>query len=172
MKYVTCLLLLFCTLLGYGQQKSSLGLLPAYYIDSVKVSSMPLFDPNKIAAIDVIKDDPKQENRHSAIYITLSKPHDLNLLTLEEIAKKRIPAGTPCLFMIDNEIVKDVETVLIDSSYIFQYELLNTKDFKYLQALPALTILNIRVRTKANLDKEKSILIRGQQAGSFQFSLP
>lgn len=170
MKYT--LFLLLCSFCGYGQQKPSFGPLPVYYIDSVKMTNLPVFDPARIASIDVIKVGDDTAKRYNDIYITLKEPHDFRFLTLEQIARKKVPAGTPCLFMIDNEIVKDVTGITIDSSYILKYELLNTQDFTYLQAMSPLAILHIKLKTISNLKEDQKEYLRGIKTASFQFSMP
>lgn len=169
MKYT--LFLLLCSLCSYGQQKTSFGPLPVYYIDSVKMTNLPVFDPARIASIGVIKVGNDTAKRYNDVYITLKEPHDFQFLTLEQIARKRVPAGTLCLFMIDNEIIKDVTGVTIDSSYILKYELMNTKDFTYLQAMPPLAILHIKLKTTVNLKDDQKEYLRGIKAASFQFSM-
>ncbi len=134
---------------------------PAYFLDSVRVPLLPLFDPYKIENINIQKGVEEAGKTYGRVYITSKNPRDFNFLTLQEIAKQNTKSEGPYLFMINDEITKEIENVKIDSSYILKCELLSTKDIAHLMNLPEMIIINIKTKTKANLDKENARYIRG-----------
>jgi hypothetical protein len=74
-------------------------------------------------------------------------------------------AKSPMLFMLDDEFLKDIDNIKIDSSYILKVEMTKTADIDYLKkAVPGLTIFKIVTKTKENLDKQNRIMIRGSEA--------
>ncbi len=173
MKFTTSIFLVFLALTSYGQVTKATITNPKkevlFFLDSVRIGKNQLyFDPNEIANIDVVKDTTKQYD--GRIYIKSKNPKDYNFLTLKNIEKtysKAVSGST--LFMIDNVILKDnISTYKIDSIYILNVEVLKSTEIEYLKdTLPLLKIINIRLKTKENLDKANTIHLRGTD-----YSLP
>lgn len=162
MKYIVLSLLLLVACLSNAQNlQVNTKNQPAYYIDSVLVPKMPYLDINKITDMTVVKESGHANQPNGAVYIRTKNPTDLHLLSLEAVAQKYIPAGTPYLVMVDNEFIRDMTGVKIDSAYILRCDTLSTKEFSHLQNAPALMILKIYTRSKANAEKEGQIMIRG-----------
>ncbi|HMH20902.1 MAG TPA: hypothetical protein VK563_03960 [Puia sp.] len=135
---------------------------PQFFLDSQRVLSIPYFDPEKLEDINVVKQVDSLSGQYGKVYMRSKYPHVFNFLDLPKIAASQHLSPSDCLFMIDNEWVKDLNGVRIDSSYILRCEIMNTREIGYLQNYPPLNILNIRMRTKDNLEKEKIIHLRGE----------
>lgn len=173
MKFIALTFLTSLTFASYGQVTKATITNPKkevlFFLNSVRIGKNQLyFDPNKIANIDVVKDTTKQYD--GRIYIKSKKPKDYNFLILKNIEKtysKAVSGST--LFMIDNLILKDaISTYKIDSAYILNVEVVKSTEIEYLKNnLPVLTIINIKLKTKENLDKANTIYIRGTD-----YSLP
>lgn len=133
---------------------------PDVYIDSVRFAGMPYFDLDKIVDIRVAKDQRGSRN-NGVIYITAKAPRSFSFLSLEQVAQQHTKGSTPAMVMVDNQFITDMTGMAIDSSYILRCETLSTKDFKYLQLLPSMNIVNIITASKENVEKSKKIMIRG-----------
>ena len=155
---------LFSPIQQNSRPKPYEGWQPVCYLDSVEIDlSQTHFDPSKIASMNVLNsyiDSAKQI--HGKILITSKDPGNYNFLTIHDIAKAyRQDTIAPVLFMLDNNFLKDISKVKIDSSYILSVECLHGDEFEYLKStLTNLTILKIMTRRKFNLDKQKEIMIR------------
>ncbi len=168
MKFIALIFLMSLTFTSYGQVTKTISANtkkePLLFLDSTRIDKNQLyFDPDKIADINVVKEDGK-------IYIKSKNPKDYNFLTLKGIEKtyaKAVSGST--LFIIDNKILKDdISTYKIDSTYILSVEVLKSTEIEYLKnRLPLLTIINIKLRTKENIDKANEIRLRGTR-----YSLP
>jgi hypothetical protein len=134
---------------------------PQFFLDSQRLVCMPYLDPEKLEDINVVKNLDSVTGQYGRVYMRSKYPHVFHFLDLPEIAASQHLSPSGCLFMIDNEWVKDLNDVRIDSSYILRCEIMNTKEIGYLQNYPLLNIVNIRMRTKDNLEKEKIIHLRG-----------
>lgn len=168
MKLIT-LLLTILTLTSYGQVEkrtnSNSKNLPEYFIDSVRIGKNQLFfDPNKIAEINVVKENDTTAHNYGKIYIKSKNPKSFNFISLPDIEKTYTNSiSTPTLFMVDNEFLKDdISTYKIDSAYILNVEVLKSTEIEYLKnSLPTLTILRIKLKAKDNIAKANEIHIRG-----------
>ena len=142
-----------------------------YFLDSVKIDkNVMYFDPNKIAEINVVKEKDPTKFYDGKIYIKSKNSKDFNFLTLKGIEKTYTKTVSPStLFMIDNLILKDaISTYKIDSAYILNVEVVKSTEIEYLKnSLTVLTIINIKLKTKENLEKASTIYIRGTD-----YSLP
>jgi len=136
---------------------------PQYYIDSIRVQRLEIFDPEKIESINVVK------NKDSAapngkVYIKIKKKETLNLLTVEDLCRiNHIPPGSTALFMIDNEIIKDTTNFRIDSYYILKVETVKASEILYMPGnISNFEILKIITATRSNIERENRILVRGR----------
>ncbi len=142
-----------------------------YFLDSVRIGKNQMyFAPDKIANINVVKEKDTLNQGVGIIYIKSKNPKDFNFLTLESIEKtytKKVSSST--LFMINNVILKnELSTYKIDSAYILNVEVLKATEIEYLKdRMPLLTIINIKLKTKENIDKANEIRLRG-----IRYSLP
>ena len=134
---------------------------PDYYIDSVRVQALGVFDPNKIESINVVKDSTAPSGK---IYIKIKKNTTVHFLTAKDIVvMNNIIPGSISIFLLDNEIVKDTSNFSIDSSYILKVEIVKASEIKYLpENISNLSIVKIITATQANIDKEKLIFFRGK----------
>ena len=134
---------------------------PIYFIDSIRVHSLGILDPNKIESINVIKNDPAAPT--GKIYIKTKDPGSLHFLTAGEVIRKyNFPADGITIFFLDNEIIKDTSAFRIDSSYILNVEIIKASEIQYLpRNIPGLRILKIITATKENMEKQNIIRIRG-----------
>lgn len=161
MKNILYIALLFVSVAIYAQPHATSK--PLYFIDSVATTTLPLFSPDKIEAITVQKGYDSANKTDGRIYVTSKKGAHYDFLTLPQIAERKELSATNCLYMIDDVFVKDLRDVKIDADYILRCEITNTKDIPYLQNVPALAILNIKTKTTANLQKENTLHIRGNE---------
>jgi hypothetical protein len=159
MKKYCFILLLFCHVAIYAQHAGK----PLYFLDSVSTTTLPLFDPNKIESITVLKAYDSVTQTDGKIYITSKKDAHFNFFTLPQVAQQQQLSPGNCLFMIDDVFVKDLRDIKIDTSYILRCEVTSTKDITYLQSIPALAILNIKTKSGGNMKQEGSIRIRGSE---------
>ncbi|HEY5371814.1 MAG TPA: hypothetical protein VIJ75_22755 [Hanamia sp.] len=170
MKLIT-LLFTILTITSYGQvtkrTQSNSKNLPEYFLDSVRIDKNQLFfDPNKIAEINVVRENDTITHSYGKIYIKSKNPKDFNFISLRDIEKTYANSvSTPVLFMVDNEFLKDdMATYKIDSAYILNVEVLKSTEIEYLKnSLPIITILKIKLKTKDNIAKANEIHIRGTE---------
>lgn len=168
MKSIAMIFLTFLTIASYGQVTKTINSNskkePSFFLDSIRIDKNQLFDPNKIAEINVVKDKDTTNQNYGKIYMKSKNPKDYNFLTLTDIKKTYAKSvSVPALFMIDNKILKDnISTYKIDSTYILTVEILKSTEIESLKnSLPLLTIINIKLKTKENIDKANEIYIRG-----------
>ncbi|GLU51883.1 hypothetical protein Dfri01_13440 [Dyadobacter frigoris] len=161
MKNVFVVILLFIAVKSQGQIYKPENFRPEIYLDSVKYGSFPNFDIHQIDSISISKENKKVPE--GQIFIKSKNPKNLYLLSILDItARYKKNALTPTIYMLDNEILKEVSTFRIDSSYILKVEVLKGSETDYLNTqFPDLTILNIVTRTEKNIAKENEIRIRG-----------
>lgn len=175
MKLLALIFFMSLTLTSYGQTTKTINANPKkvvlFFLDSTQINKNQLyFDQNKIANISVVKERDTTNQIDGRMYIKSKNPKDYNFLTLKGIEKayaKSVSGST--LFMIDNMILKDgISTYKIDSTYILNVEILKSTEIESLKnSLPFLTIINIKLKTKENIDKANVIYIRGTH-----YSLP
>ena len=141
---------------------------PAYFLDSVKLMTLPCFDPEKIASIDVLNENDPGSDTHGKIVIKTKNPSDFKFLTIADV-KAIYKAGNagPGIIMLDNELIKDISSFRIDSSYILSVQITRGSEISYLKDTnPGLYILKIITRTKENLDRKNQIWIRGRDVSA------
>ncbi|MGI4750141.1 MAG: hypothetical protein ACRYFB_05875 [Janthinobacterium lividum] len=171
MRTIACIFFVLLTLKSFGQVKEVYQVEPWFFLDSVRISKNQLyFDPDKIVAINVVKDKDKPNQKEGKIYLKSKNPKGYNFLTLKGIEKTYVKTVSGlALFMIDNLILKDnISTYKIDSAYILNVEILKSTEIEYLKKMrPLLTIISIKLKTKENVTKANEIRIRGTR-----YSLP
>ncbi|WP_159470754.1 hypothetical protein [Dyadobacter sp. 3J3] len=161
MKIFLLSVLLFVAVKAQAQIQKSELFLPEIYLDSVQYGAFPNFDISQIADMSISKADSKAPN--GRIFIKSKNPKNLHLLSVSDISTryKKNPLA-PTIYMLDNEILKEVSTFRIDSAFILKVEILKGSETDYLNAqFPDLTILKIVTRTPKNVAKENQIRIRG-----------
>jgi hypothetical protein len=169
MKIFVVLLLFAFSSIGYGQEHAKSDPaseeLPFYFLDSAKIElSQWHFDLNKLSSMKIVKNYYDSAKRlRGAIFMTSKDPKSYKFLSIKDIINKyQQGLQKPTIFMLDNEILKDIRTFKIDSSYLLKVEITRASDIEYLKvAIPDLTILKIITSTKQNLKKENQIRIRG-----------
>ena len=164
MKFIALFFLTSLTVTSFAQITNSVNTNykkeVLYFLDSVKIDKNAMyFDPNKIAAINVVKEKDTTNEIVGSVYMKSKNPKAYNFLTLTGIEKtyaKAVSGST--LFMIDNMILKDdISTYKIDSTYISSVVILKSTEIEYLKnTRPLLIIINIKLKTKEN-----AIYIRG-----------
>lgn len=166
MKIFLVSILLFVALKSQAQIYKSENFQPAFYLDSVKYEVFPRFDISQIDSISISKENKKAPN--GRIYIKSKDPKNLHLLSVSDInARYTKNALAPTIYMLDNEILKEVSTFRIDSAFILKVEILKGSETDYLNVqFPDLTILKIITRTKENIAKQNEIRIRGIETRS------
>lgn len=139
--------------------------LPVWYIDSIPMGqSKPIFNIDDIENISV-----KKDGKTGMIYIATKKPEQHNFMTLEAIKAKYIKTALPvAIYMVDNEIIKDISYYKIDEKYILNIKILASGDLPYLKEEKKFTIINIITRSKENIKKASVIYIRGTEPEKYQ----
>ena len=148
---------------GAAQQK-----MPMYYLDSVKIARLPIFDAAKVDSINIVSEDEPGSNTHGKIFIKTKSPRDFKFLTMADV-KAIYKAGDsgPAIYMLDNDLLNDTATFRIDSSYILSVQITRASEISYLKdTSPGLFILKIITRTKENLARQNQIRIRGTELSS------
>ncbi|HSZ34869.1 MAG TPA: hypothetical protein VK772_16245 [Puia sp.] len=172
MRYLLLILILFFNLPAFSQTispltKPTISPLnkeePQYYIDSVRVQRLEIFDPEKIESINVVK-NTDSASPNGKVYIKIKETERLDLLTVGDIKRiNHIPSGSTALFMLDNEIIKDTTNFRIDSLYILKVETVKASEIVYLPGnISNFEILKIITATKSNIERENRVLIRGR----------
>ena len=153
--------LLFLAVQCHAQVYKSENFHPEIYLDSIKYSAYPNFDISQIDSIYILKETKNAPN--GQIFIKSKNPKNLHFLSVSDInARYKNNALAPTIYMLDNEILKEVATFRIDSAFILKVEILKGSETDYLNIqFPDLTILNIITRTAENITKENQIRIRG-----------
>ena len=145
---------------------------PAYFLDSIRIHSTQIyFDPDKISSIWIGKGKDIINHTSGEIYITSKKPLNYNFWGLKRIERKYTNTiSKRTVFMIDNEFLKDgISTYGIDSAYIFKVKILKSSEIDYLKKIkPVFSIIQIKLRTKYNLDEANKIRIRGSEISSLK----
>ena len=133
---------------------------PDYYIDSIKVHPLGVFDIGKVESINVVKNSTVPNGK---VYIKIKKDVPFNLITAADIIRiYKIDTRSASIIMLDDEIIKDTSDFKIDLSYILKVEVVKAPEIKYLPANNSnLIILKITTATQANIEKEKSIRLKG-----------
>ncbi|MCF0057354.1 hypothetical protein [Dyadobacter sp. CY356] len=161
MKNAFVVILLFITVKSQGQIYKPENFRPEIYLDSIKYGSIPYIEPSKIDSIHVVKETNKVAG--GQIFIKSKNPKSLHILSVYDISARYTKnALAPTIYMLDNQILKEVSTFRIDSALILKVEILKGSETDYLNVqFPDLTILKIITRTKENIAKQNEIKIRG-----------
>ena len=90
--------------------------------------------------------------RVTGIYNFTSLKGHVELLTLEEIRQKYCPmVKKPYVFMINKFfILRDQDLYKVDKDFIYNVEVVNSKDFKVLGKMKKFTIIRIFTKTHHN----------------------
>ncbi|MEX6686809.1 hypothetical protein QTN47_04845 [Danxiaibacter flavus] len=146
---------------------------PLVYIDSLKLSygqfQSLYFSPDKISNIDLVNNYYDSGSHvHGKIVIRTKNPKELKLLTLEDIERRyALSNAEPTLVMVDNDIVKDVSTVRVDSSYILRVEVLHADDLDYMKdSGQEVRVVKICTKALTYSNKEARFYIKEDVAGS------
>ncbi|WP_254562637.1 hypothetical protein [Dyadobacter diqingensis] len=165
MRKLLLLVLFFAAFYASGQivQPQSPKKKPAYFLDSKRLPGMPIMGPDKIKDIYISYKIDSIPNTSGAMFIITKNPSENKFLTAQDIAQNNgIDPTSQVIYMVDNELKKDISTFVIDSSYIFKTIITKGTEFENLkEQLPNLTILHILTKTKENIDKVNTIRIRG-----------
>jgi hypothetical protein len=169
MKYIFAVMMSFLTFLSLAQVNlvisSTSNKEIVYYLDNVKIGKNQLFfDANKIASVQVMKENDTTKDVQGSIFIGSKDPHDFNFLSMAEIEKRFTNASpSATVFMINNEVLKDaIDSYKIDSSYILNVNVLEAKDIPNLKAdFAGLTMVMINLKTSVDMSKTNQIRLRG-----------
>jgi hypothetical protein len=133
------------------------GNVPNYIIDGKPMGAFKnlLMNPQSVA-------DIKIDNKEAKIIVLTKNLRELTFLTLNEITAKYLKLDqSPVIFLINNELVTDVETYKIEEAYILDIQVYSAADFKYLKPTTnVFNVVRISLRTPENLKKASTILIR------------
>ena len=173
MKTFLTSVLLSTTSLFFGQANKSNE--AAYVLDSKLVSQKTInyISPDEIDSVNVKKSDTTINNKHFSglVRVTTKNPDKLDFLNLEQIKNGYTSIKkSDVVYMINGEFIKDdVNTILLDRNYILKVEVTNSQDFYNLrESKNKFEIINILGKTKENLDKKNTIILRGQESISIK----
>ena len=172
MKYMLTAFLLYFGLLANAQRqvpdtikisyvknyKSHSTNLKGYTIDGkfIESNQSVQFNPTDIK-------DIKINNSDKQIYILTNNPKKHKFLTLNEITTKYLKLNQGVLlYIVNNEIIRDIESYKIDENYILSLEVYHSSDFEYLkdEKQGPFNIVKILLRTPENIEKATPIRIR------------
>lgn len=121
MKYLISILSIFISFHAESQKTNKKSTPePTYFLDSIRIGKIAIFDPNKIESVNEVNDDDTTTPR-GKIYIKSKNPNDFNFLSAQDIAQlNNIDRSAPIILIIDDHIVKDNSSFIIDSSYILK----------------------------------------------------
>ncbi|WP_158798034.1 hypothetical protein [Pedobacter sp. L105] len=132
------------------------------YMDSVEVGeTVPILDIRDLKNVFVIKGSD-----FNRIYLTSSKTKSYHFLTLEEIKDKYVKTPYPAtLYMLDDKMIEG-EPGKIDENYILGISVITSDDIPSLKNTSLkMTIINITTKSEENLQKKRTIHLRGSLAG-------
>jgi len=134
-----------------------------YYVDNIYVGDNTLtfhFDPDQILSLDVDKESSK-------IFITTKNPANFNFLSLQAIRNKYVKSSNPtALYLLDGRVVKD-NTQKIDEKYILSIQISTSDSIVSLKdAQVKFDVIEISTRSKENLKKSNTLMIRGNSTAS------
>lgn len=133
------------------------------YIDNIhvgEIANISYLNPDEILTFDVDK-------KSSKIFITTKKPGNFNFLTLQEIKNKYVKSSNPiALYLIDDKLIKDSHQK-IDEKYILSIQVSASDSFaSFKDTQMKFDIIKITTRSKENLKKAGTIMIRGNSLSS------
>lgn len=164
MKRLIFLLWLSFSLAANGQQVSRplSEWKPLYYLDSVNIGATQFyFDFDKIKDINIVGDYYDSAKQvHGKVFLKSKTPGNYSFITIPDVARiYNKGSQSPTIYMIDNEFLKDISQVKIDTAYILRVDLVKTTEIAYLKdTSPGWTILKIITKTKENVDKHRRCL--------------
>ena len=147
--FLLCIIALECV----SQTRPKKGNL-VYFIDSVRVKSIGIFDPNKIESINTINDDDTTAP-FGKVFIAVKKTETVHFLTAADVARlNHVTIDSPAIFMLDDIIIRDTSLFFIDSSYITKTEIEKVARGVYMpQNIADLRML--KIYTPEYIDKKK-----------------
>ncbi|GAB2825099.1 hypothetical protein GCM10027043_28110 [Ferruginibacter profundus] len=91
---------------------------PVYFLDSIRLDKITLFNPDKIESVNEINDGDTTAPG-GKIYMKSKNPNDYKFLSIQDIAQlNNIEKNAPVILILDDHIVNDNSSIMIDSSYI------------------------------------------------------
>ena len=122
-------------------------------------------DPNKIEALKIEKESSEfnDANYTGTIYITTKENYKPKLISLNELKAKylSISKSTYSLFLLDGKVINmDYDKFRIDENYILKIEVQDVENGK--ENLD-IVVISLLTRTKENLKKANTIMIRGSE---------
>lgn len=134
-----------------------------WYVDNIYVGDNTLpchFDPDQILSLNVDKESSK-------IFMTTKNPANFNFLSLQEIRNKYVKSSNPsALYLLDGRLVKD-HSQKIDEKYILSIQISTSDSIVSLKdAQVKFDIIEISTRSKENLKKSNTLMIRGNSTAS------
>lgn len=129
-----------------------------FYVDNVFIgenAGISYLNPDEILSLEVDKKSRK-------IYMTTKNPAKLNFLSLQEVKNKYVKSSNPvALYLIDDKLIKDSHQK-IDEKYILSIQVSASDSFaSFKDAQMKFDIIKITTRSKENLKKANTIMIRG-----------
>ncbi|NQX37394.1 hypothetical protein SAMN05421820_103625 [Pedobacter steynii] len=135
---------------------------PHYYVDNIYVGDNIFIhlDANQILSLDVDKESSK-------IFITTKNPASFNFLSLQEIRNKYVKSTYPrALYLLNGKLVKD-HSQKIDEKYILSIQISTSDSIASLKdAQVKFDVIEILTRSKENLEKANTLMIRGNSTAS------
>lgn len=109
------------------------GLPPAYYIDSVRVQSLPNFNPKDILDIKIHSGIDSISKTNGKIFIALKK-HSYHFISIEELTKRCIPnfdsKSQAVIYLLNDKLISDTTDMKFEITYIRSVEVTDGSQIK------------------------------------------
>ena len=137
---------------------------PACFVNGnfIHYHQLKTIDPQQIATIDVLKETMTVEEvkYHGRLNIQLKEGYEPAWMTLSELREKYLEqTDSPAIFLLDEEVINEAaDEFRVDENYILQIKVSTAENSDLGHPLQ---IIHLWTRTKKNIDKLNTILIRG-----------
>lgn len=132
--------------------------LKGYYVDDQFVESDY---PIVINPADI--KDIKIEKNPGRLYILTKNPKQHHFITLNQLAEKYLKLDeSPRLYLVDQQVIRDIDSYKIDEKYVLSIEVFYSSDFNYLKTAqkPLFQLIKISLRTPENIKKASEMRIK------------
>ncbi|MBL0358031.1 MAG: hypothetical protein IPP72_14680 [Chitinophagaceae bacterium] len=164
MKIFHSILFICFMVCALAQKRAPVNSNPEYYVDSVRVNSIQLFDHQKIEKVNVVKGKDSMAP-NSKVFISIKKSAVLKWVTTKDIITKyQLADSFACIFMVNNNIIKDPDIFRIDEYFITGIDVMKADELENLpNNIPNLELLKLFTCSKENLIKQKIVRIRSRR---------
>lgn len=167
MRILLSLIILAWAVAAQSQNKAPVNSNPEYYVDSLSVASIRLFDPQKIEKVNVVKEkDAMAPN--GKVFITIKKSATLKWISIKDIVSKyKLSDTAACIFMLNDNIITDTAGFRIDEDYIAGIDIMKASAIENLpNNIPNLALLKLFTGSKEDSALQQVVRIRTKKIPS------